>query len=96
MKLMIKGLFLSTLIAFGSLAIAQGEPSEVIVRSAGTGYSASGPAPEFAQLDRDGSGSIDHTEATGYKLLANDFRMADSNHDGHVSNREFERWTSMP
>ena len=40
--------------------------------------------------------SIDEGEAVGYKLLANDFRMADSNRDGRISKREYERWTSMP
>ena len=68
----------------------------VTVRSAGTGYTPSGPAPAFSQLDTNGNGSIDATEAVGYKLLANDFRMADSNQDGRVSKREYERWASMP
>ncbi|HMM65686.1 MAG TPA: hypothetical protein PKC03_01985 [Dokdonella sp.] len=68
----------------------------LIVRSAGTGYTPSGPAPDFAQLDTNGDGFIDTTEADGYKLLANDFRMADSNHDGKVSKREYERWAAMP
>lgn len=68
----------------------------VTVRSAGTGYTPSGPAPDFAQIDSNGNGSIDATEAVGYKLLANDFRMADSNHDGRVSKREYEHWVSMP
>ena len=66
------------------------------IRSAGTGYTPSGPAPEFTQLDVNGDGFIDSTEADGYKLLANDFRMADSNHDGRVSKREYERWVKLP
>ncbi|HQW76559.1 MAG: hypothetical protein IPH43_10525 [Xanthomonadales bacterium] len=82
-------------------ALAQSDPmsnpgSQVIVRSAGTGYTPSGPAPQFSELDVDGNGSIDEGEAVGYKLLANDFRMADSNRDGRISKREYERWTSMP
>ena len=68
----------------------------VTVRSAGTGYTPSGAAPEFSQLDSNGNGSIDATEAVGYKLLANDFRMADSNRDGRISNREYAHWKSMP
>ncbi len=68
----------------------------VTVRSAGTGYTPSGPAPDFSQLDSNGNGNIDATEAVGYKLLANDFRMADSNQDGRVSKREYARWASMP
>lgn len=84
-----------------SNALAQTDTSSdqsgrVIVRSAGTSYAPSGPAPEFAQLDTNGNGSIDATEAIGYKLLANDFRMADSNRDERVSKREYERWASMP
>lgn len=70
--------------------------THVTVRSAGTGYTPSGPAPEFSQLDTDGNGSIDANEAVGYKLLANDFRMADSNHDGRISKREYTHWSSMP
>lgn len=66
------------------------------IRSAGTGYTPSGPAPDFGQLDTNGNGSIDASEALGYKLLANDFRMADSNRDGRVSKREYERWSTMP
>ena len=66
------------------------------IRSAGTGYTPSGPAPEFAQLDVNGDGFIDSTEAAGYKLLANDFRMADSNRDGRISKREYQHWVNMP
>ncbi len=70
---------------------------ELIVRSSGeTGYRPSGPAPRFAQLDTDGNGSIDHGEATGYALLANDFIKADANRDGRVSKREYERWAAQP
>ena len=68
----------------------------LIIRSAGTGYMPSGPAPDFAQLDANADGFIDHSEATGYRLLANDFRMADSNRDGKVSRREYEHWVALP
>lgn len=94
MKVLISSLILSALVMTGTQVMAQ--DSQVIVRSAGTGYTPSGPAPDFTQLDSNGNGSIDHTEASGYKLLANDFRMADSNQDGRVSRREYTRWASMP
>lgn len=68
----------------------------LIIRSAGTGYTPSGPAPDFAQLDANGDGFLDQSEASGYRLLANDFRMADSNRDGKVSKREYERWVALP
>ncbi|HET9032513.1 MAG TPA: hypothetical protein VFN25_06370 [Dokdonella sp.] len=96
MKIVIESLILGVLILAGTQVMAQDNQGEVIVRSAGTGYTPSGPAPEFSQLDTDGNGSIDHHEASGYKLLANDFRMADSNHDGKISRREYERWAALP
>jgi hypothetical protein len=101
MKILINGLALAILAGLGTSALAQGDSmsngsGQVTVRSAGTGYTPSGPAPDFSQLDTDGNGSVDNTEATGYKLLANDFRMADSNRDGRVSKREYERWAAMP
>jgi hypothetical protein len=68
----------------------------LIIRSAGTGYTPSGPAPDFAQLDANGDGFVELSEASGYRLLANDFRMADSNRDGKVSRREYERWVALP
>ncbi len=95
-------LSLASLAACSMAAMAQADSEYrsddglLIVRSAGTGYTPSGPAPDFAQLDSNGDGSIDNAEAAGYKLLANDFRMADSNHDGKVSKREYERWAAMP
>lgn len=102
MKRILVRLSLASLAACSMAAAAQSnseyrsDDGLLIVRSAGTGYTPSGPAPDFAQLDSDGDGSIDNAEAAGYKLLANDFRMADSNHDGKVSKREYERWASMP
>jgi len=101
MKRLIHGLVATALMGLAASAVAQSDPmsngsGQVTVRSAGTGYTPSGPAPDFSQLDNDGNGSIDETEATGYKLLANDFRMADSNRDGRVSKREYERWAAMP
>ncbi|HET6545474.1 MAG TPA: hypothetical protein VFG55_01855 [Rhodanobacteraceae bacterium] len=53
-----------------------------------------GPAPDFAQLDGDGNGSISTDEAVGYALLSNDFIHADSNRNGSVSKSEYTRWTS--
>ena len=68
----------------------------VIVQSAGTGYSPSGPAPAFATLDQDGDASISKSEASGYKLLANDFLKADSDESGAISKSEYERWAAQP
>jgi hypothetical protein len=33
-------------------------------------------------------------QAASYPPLANDFEHADSNRDGRISQREFERWNS--
>ena len=68
----------------------------VIVQSAGTGYTPSGPAPTFAALDLNGDSSISKDEASGYKLLANDFLKADSDENGTVSKSEYERWAAQP
>jgi hypothetical protein len=57
---------------------------------------AAGPAPDFAQLDSDGNGSISRDEASGYALLANDFIHADGNRNGAVSRAEYTRWTGEP
>ncbi|ODU33814.1 MAG: hypothetical protein ABS97_10865 [Lysobacteraceae bacterium SCN 69-320] len=51
-----------------------------------------GPKPAFESLDRNGDGSIDENEASGYPPLANDFIYADKNRDGRLSRREYERW----
>lgn len=102
MNKIIRSLTLATLAATSVAALAQSdseyrsEDGLLTIRSAGTGYTPSGPAPDFAQLDTNGNGSIDSAEASGYKLLANDFLMADSNHDGKVSKREYERWAARP
>lgn len=48
--------------------------------------------PAFAQLDRNGNGSIDENEAVAYRTLANDFEFADKNRDMRISPREYERW----
>jgi len=50
------------------------------------------PRPAFAELDRNGDGSIDEREATAYHTLANDFEYADKNRDLRISRREFDRW----
>ena len=80
----------------GTQVMAQDNQTKVTVRSAGTNYTPSGPAPEFTKLDLDGNGSIDHDEATGYKLLANDFIKADINEDGIISVSEYQRWAKAP
>lgn len=53
-----------------------------------------GPAPAWGQLDTNGNGSIDQSEAQGYALLANDFKYADSNRNGSVSKSEYTRWVN--
>lgn len=68
----------------------------VTVRSAGTGYTPSGPAPAFADLDQNGDASLSKEEASGYKLLANDFLKADSDENGSISKSEYERWAAQP
>ena len=97
------GILSLLVLAFASTAaMAQNDTSYrsedglLTIRSAGTGYAPSGPAPAFGTLDSNGDGSIDQSEAPGYKLLANDFIMADSNDDRVISQREYERWSSMP
>lgn len=52
-----------------------------------------GPAPDFSQL-ANGKKSITMEQAASYPPLANDFEHADSNRDGRISQREFERWNS--
>ena len=51
-----------------------------------------GPAPSFAQLDRNGAGYIGSDQADAYPPLANDFIHADGNRDGRISRAEYERW----
>lgn len=82
--------------AAGQLPADPPDKTTVIVRSAGTAYAPSGPAPAFAEMDHDGNASISPQEARGYKLLANDFIKADSNEDGQVSRAEYERWAAQP
>jgi hypothetical protein len=48
--------------------------------------------PEFSALDRNTDGSVDAAEARSYLTLANDFDYADTNNDGRISRREFDRW----
>jgi len=50
-----------------------------------------GPAPSFEQLANGGK-SISEAQASGYPLLANDFKYADTNRDGRISKREYEAW----
>ena len=53
-----------------------------------------GPAPAFADLDRNGDRLIDADEAAAYRLLGDDFDHADSNHDHRISAAEYARWTA--
>jgi hypothetical protein len=53
-----------------------------------------GPAPSFAQLDRNGAGYIGSDQADAYPPLANDFIHADGNRDGRISRAEYERWAA--
>ncbi|WP_395681013.1 hypothetical protein [Dokdonella sp.] len=53
-----------------------------------------GPAPSFAQLDRNGNGYIGSDQADAYPPLANDFIHADGNRDGRISRAEYERWAA--
>lgn len=55
--------------------------------------SSSGPAPDFSQL-ANGKKSITMKEAASYPPLANDFEHADSNRDGRITQREYDRWKS--
>jgi hypothetical protein len=56
-----------------------------------------GPPPPWEQMDVNGDGAVDEQEAaSGYILLANDFKFADSNRNGRVSETEYSRWSSRP
>jgi len=54
-----------------------------------------GTPPTFAEIDRNGDGALDENEASAYRLLGDDFKYADSNHDGRVSPQEYARWTAQ-
>lgn len=64
---------------------------QLTVRSLPPPAVTAGPAPSFEQLSS-GSKGITPDQATAYPLLANDFRYADSNHNGRVSKTEYQRW----
>jgi hypothetical protein len=53
-----------------------------------------GPAPPFAELDRNADKLIDSDEAAAYRLLGDDFNHADDNHDGRISADEYARWAA--
>ncbi|MEO8010648.1 MAG: hypothetical protein ABI650_03280 [Dokdonella sp.] len=72
------------------------EGGELILRTGETSYRPSGPAPSFAELDRNGDRTISADEANGYTLLANDFLKADGNHDGRIGSREYANWIAQP
>lgn len=73
--------------------ITQADGTTVVVNSGPQPVPPAGPAPDFAQLDSNGNGSIDATEAKAYPLLANDFEYADGSGDNAVSKSEYARWT---
>jgi hypothetical protein len=79
-----------------STQYTRSDGTTVVVNSAPGQMPAAGPAPPFAQLDSNGNGSIDTSEAAGYALLANDFKFADHNNNGSVSKSEYARWSSKP
>lgn len=85
-----------TTVAAQSPPAAPTGKTTVTVRSVGTGYQPSGPAPAFSTLDQNGDANLSETEASGYRLLANDFLKADSNGNGSVSKAEYERWAAQP
>lgn len=65
---------------------------ELVVHSGPAATRSFGAPPPFAQLDTSGKGFLDEAEAAAYPPLANDFRYADSNHDGRISRAEYSRW----
>jgi hypothetical protein len=76
-----------------SATITRADGTTVVVNSGPQPVPPAGPAPDFAQLDSNGNGSIDATEAKAYPLLANDFEYADGSGDNAVSKSEYTRWT---
>ena len=72
----------------GQTATDQGVPVRV---NSSMPPAAAGPAPSFEQLSHGGK-SISESQASGYPLLANDFKYADRNHDGRISKSEYEAW----
>lgn len=91
--------FIATLLLASASASAQDRSTtyqtpqgELIVNSGQPQPRDYGPAPPFAQLDRNGSGYIGSDQADAYPPLANDFINADGNRDGRISRAEYERW----
>ena len=54
-----------------------------------------GTPPTFAEIDHNGDGALDADEAAAFRLLGDDFKYADSNHDGRISPQEYARWTAQ-
>jgi hypothetical protein len=74
-----------------STAVYQTPEGQLTVHSGQPAARRYAPPPPFEQL-ANGKSYITSADAAGYDLLANDFRYADSNHDGRVSRAEYERW----
>ena len=66
--------------------------TEVELRSGQLPRKPDGTPPEFAALDTNRDGVIDEQEAAGYRLLGDDLKHADGNHDNRVSAAEYARW----
>lgn len=60
-------------------------------RDDAAGGTARSAAPSFSQADKDGSGAIEQSEATG--LAGIDFSSADRDGDGKLSRSEYEAAT---
>lgn len=74
-------------------------PTETGTKTVRSGMPAqvdAGPAPAFADLDKQMRGYLDPTDAKAYPLLATDFIKADANRDGRVSKAEYDTWAKQP
>lgn len=70
-----------------------GADANVEFRSSMPPAADTGPAPDFSRL-ANGKTSLTAEEAASYPPLANDFGYADRNHDGRITQREYEHWQS--
>ena len=59
--------------------------------AAGATAAAASPLPGFSQLDRNGDGYIDSSEAAAYPQFAWAFSRADVSGDGRLTQAEFAR-----
>lgn len=76
-----------------SSARYQTAQGELIVTTREAPLNHFGPAPPFAHLDVALRGYLTPADAIAYPPLANDFIFADSNRDGRISTREYQRWS---